>query len=30
MFSPPDQTGGLFFLPLQVPHGLSRRDTRTE
>ena len=30
MFSPPVQTGGLFFLPLQFLHDLAHRDTRTE
>jgi hypothetical protein len=30
MFSPPVQTGGLFFLPLQCLHDLARRNTRTE
>jgi len=30
MFSPPAQTGGLFFLTLQFRHDLACRDTRTE
>jgi hypothetical protein len=30
MFSPPAQTGGLFFLALRFRHDLARRDTRTE